>query len=451
MTARAAVIMAAGHGTRMKSPIPKVLHKVGGRSLLDRVIDTVQAAGCERIHVIVSGLETPVGRQVTARLGQGAATVQNPPRGTGDAVRCAEGALADFAGDVLVVNGDCPLLLAQDLEPLFALRRAGAALAIMAFEPKDPLRYGRVIRGADGHVMRIVEHDVASEQVRAVRTCNGGMYVAARADLFRWLSRVKDDNAKGEYYLTDIVAEAAHEEALVRAHVAPEAAVMGADTPAQLAEAERAFQKRRRDHFLAAGVAMTAPETVFLAWDTEIAPGVTVEPYVVFAEGVSVATGAVIRAFSHLEGAAVAEGAMVGPYARLRPGAAIGPGAHIGNFVEVKNVTVGAGAKANHLAYLGDGSVGAGANIGAGTIFCNYDGFFKYQTHVGEGAFIGSNAALVAPITIAPGAYVGSGSVVTKDVAKDALALARSPQVEKPGWAARFRAVMGARRAAARP
>ncbi|WP_293908214.1 bifunctional UDP-N-acetylglucosamine diphosphorylase/glucosamine-1-phosphate N-acetyltransferase GlmU [Phenylobacterium sp.] len=450
MTARACVIMAAGQGTRMKSKVPKVLHKVGGRSLLDRVIDAVQATGCERIHVVVGAHSPEVRALVVRRLGEATPVLQDPPEGTGHAVRCAEAALADFDGDVLVVNGDCPLLQPQDLEHLFTLRRHGAAMAIMGFEPVDPLLYGRILRGADGHVMRIVEPSQASDEVKAVRTCNAGMYLAGRGDLFRWLSRITNANPKHEYFLTDIIAEATHEEALVRAHIAPESAVMGADTPMQLAQAEAVFQKRRRDSFLAEGVAMTAPETVFFAWDTQIAPGATVEPYVVFAPGVTVATGAVIRAFSHLEGADVGEGALVGPYARLRPGAAIGADAHIGNFVEVKNVTVGEGAKANHLAYLGDGSVGAGANIGAGTIFCNYDGFFKYQTHVGEGAFVGSNTALVAPISVGAGAYIGSGSVITQDVAADALALGRAVQAEKPGWAKRFRQVMGAKRAAAK-
>jgi bifunctional UDP-N-acetylglucosamine pyrophosphorylase/glucosamine-1-phosphate N-acetyltransferase len=448
MSARAAVIMAAGHGTRMKSKAPKVLHKVGGRSLLDRMIDTVQAAGCERIHVIVGAHSPEVRQLVEGRLGPEAAVVQDPPLGTGHAVLCAHDALAGFDGDVLVVNGDAPLLTAQDLEPLFALRRNGTALAIMAFEPKDTLLYGRIIRGADHHVIRVVEPSEASEEVRAVRTCNAGMYVAGRADLFRWLSRLTNQNPKGEYFLTGIIAEAVHEEALVRAHVAPETAVMGADTPMQLSQAEAEFQRRRREWFLSEGVQMTCPETVFFAWDTEIAPGAVIEPYVVFAPGVKVESGAVIRAFSHLEGAVVREGALVGPYARLRPGAEIGPEAHIGNFVEVKNVAVGAGAKANHLAYLGDGSVGAGANIGAGTIFCNYDGFFKYETHVGEGAFIGSNSALVAPVKIGAGAYTGSGSVVTEDVAPDALALGRGRQVEKAGWAAAFRKAMSAKKAA---
>jgi bifunctional UDP-N-acetylglucosamine pyrophosphorylase/glucosamine-1-phosphate N-acetyltransferase len=449
MTARAAVIMAAGHGTRMRSKTPKVLHAVGGRTLLDRIIDTVQAAGCERIHVVV-GTIPAVRQKVVDRLGEAAIVVQDPPKGTGHAVMCAEAALADFDGDVLVVNADPPLLTAQDLEPLFTLRRSGAALALLGFEPVDPLLYGRVLRGADGHVMRIVEPSEASEEVKAVKLCNAGMYLAGRADLFRWLSRLTDDNPKQEYFLTGIVAEAVAEEKLVRAHIAPETAVMGADTPMQLSQAEAEFQKRRRAHFLAEGVAMTAPETVFFSWDTEIAAGATVEPYVVFAPGVKVATGAVIRAFSHLEGCVVREDALVGPYARLRPGADIGEAAHIGNFVEVKKVTIGKGAKANHLSYLGDGSVGAGANIGAGTIFCNYDGFFKYDTHVGEGAFIGSNSALVAPVTIGAGAFTGSGSVITEDVAPDALALGRGAQAEKPGWAARFRDAMSAKKKAAK-
>lgn len=446
MTARAAVIMAAGHGTRMKSRTPKVLHKVGGRTLLDCIIDTVQAAGCERIHVVV-GLIPEVRALVEQRLGPQAVVVQDPPMGTGHAVLVAKDALADFEGDVLVVNADPPLLTAQDLEPLFTLRRNGAALALLGFEPADPLLYGRVLRGADGHVMRIVEPSEASDEVRQVKLCNAGMYLAGRDDLFRWLSRLTNDNPKNEYFLTGIVAEAVAEEKLVRAHIAPETAVMGADTPMQLSQAEAEFQKRRRAFFLAQGVAMTAPETVFFAWDTEIAAGATIEPYVVFAPGVKVETGAVIKAFSHLEGAVVRDSALVGPYARLRLGADIGEAAHIGNFVEVKKVAVGKGAKANHLAYLGDGTVGAGANIGAGTIFCNYDGFFKYDTHVGEGAFVGSNSSLVAPVTIGAGAYTGSGSVITEDVSPDALALGRGRQAEKEGWAAKFRKKMAAKKA----
>ena len=448
MTARAAVILAAGQGTRMKSKTPKVLHKVGGRALLDSIIDTVQATGCERIVVVV-GTHSPAVRElVVARLGEAAVAVQDPPLGTGHAVLAAEAALGDFQGDVLVTNADAPLLLPADLEPLFALREAGAALAIMGFEPVDTLLYGRLIRDREGRVLKVVEPSVATAEEKAERACNAGMYIASRGDLFRWLSRVTNDNPKGEYFLTSIVAEAVAEGGEVRTHIAPEAAVMGCDTPMQLAQAEAAFQQRRRAELLAEGVAMLAPDTVHFAWDTRIAAGAQIEQFVVFAPGVTVETGAVIRAFSHLEGAVVREGALIGPYARLRPGADIGEEAHIGNFVEVKKVAVGKGAKANHLSYLGDGTVGAGANIGAGTIFCNYDGFDKWDTHIGAGAFVGSNSSLVAPVTIGAGAYTGSGSVITREVAPDALALERGVQAEKPGWAARFRERKLAERAA---
>lgn len=447
MTARAAVIMAAGAGTRMKSPIPKVLHKVGGRTLLDRVIDTVQATGCEKIVVVVGADSAAVRELVARRLGEGAIAVQDPPLGTGHAVLAAKDALDGFQGDVLVTNGDCPLLQAHDLQPLFKLRQDGAALALLGFEPQDTLLYGRLIRGADGHVIRIVEPKEATQEQLAVRACYAGMLCADKDHLFGWLSRVTNNNAKGEYYLTEIVHLAVLDEALVKASIAPENAVMGCDTPMQLSQAEAVFQQRRRAHFLAEGVGMLAPETVHFAWDTQIQPGAMIEQFVVFAPGVTVETGAVIRAFSHLEGAVVRSGALIGPYARLRPGADIGQDAHIGNFVEVKKVTIGKGAKANHLSYLGDGSVGAGANIGAGTIFCNYDGFDKFETHVGENAFIGSNTALVAPIKVGAGAYTGSGSVITKEIAADALALSRAEQVEKPGWAKRFRDMKLAKRA----
>ncbi len=448
MTARAAVILAAGQGTRMKSPIPKVLHKVGGRTLLDRIIDTVQATGCERIVVVVGNHSPAVRELVVRRLGEAAVAVQDPPLGTGHAVMAAGPALADFDGDVLVTNADCPLLQAADLEPLFQMRANGTPLALLGFEPVDTLLYGRLIRGADGHVIRIVEPSEATEDQKAVRVCYSGMLCAGRQDLFRWLGKLTDDNPKREYFLTGVVAIANAEEKLVRAVIAPESAVMGADTQHQLTAAETIFQQRQRTHFLYDGVAMPAPETVHFSWDTRIAPGATIEPYVVFGPGVVVEVGAVIRAFSHLEGATVRAGALVGPYARLRPGADIGEAAHIGNFVEVKKVTVGQGAKANHLSYLGDGVVGAGANIGAGTIFCNYDGFDKYPTEVGENAFIGSNTALVAPVRVGVGAMTGSGSVITGDVADGALALARAPQVEKPGWATRFRELKRAARAA---
>jgi bifunctional UDP-N-acetylglucosamine pyrophosphorylase/glucosamine-1-phosphate N-acetyltransferase len=448
MTARAAVILAAGQGTRMKSPIPKMLHRVGGRTLLDRVIDTVLETGCERVVVVVGTHSPEVRRLVEVRLGPAAVAVQDPPLGTGHAVLAAGPALADFDGDVMVVNGDCPLLQPVDIDPLFSLRSSGTDLGLLGFRPADPLLYGRIIAASDGHVLRIVEARDATPEELSVRACYAGMLCADRTRLFGWLSRLTNANAKGEYYLTEAIAIAAADGALVRAHYAPESAVMGADTPVQLAQAEAIFQNRRRAHFLAEGVVMPAPDTVHFSWDTKIEPGVQIEPYVVFAPGVSIASGAVIRAFSHLEGARVGPGALIGPYARLRPGADIGEDVHIGNFVEVKKVRLDRGAKANHLAYLGDGTVGAGANIGAGTIFCNYDGFDKYETHVGPGAFIGSNTAIVAPRSIGAGAITGSGSVIVRDVPDDALAVARGEQSNKAGWAAAFRARKSAEKAA---
>ena len=439
MTARAAVILAAGQGTRMKSATPKVLHKVGGRTLLDRVIDTVEQVGCARVVVVV-GTHSPAVRElVERRLGAASVAVQDPPLGTGHAVMAAAAALEGFDGDVLVTNADCPLLQPADLEPLFAMRAEGVDLALLGFEPADALLYGRLIRGGAGQVLKIAEPKDATSEELAARSCYAGMLAAEKGALMGWLGRTGNNNAKGEYYLTEIVSLAVADGLSVRAHIAPESAVMGCDTPMQLAAAEGVFQQRARALALADGVALQAPETVHFAYDTQIAAGVTVEPFVVFAPGVTVETGALIRAFSHLEGAIVRAGAIIGPYARLRPGADIGEDAHIGNFVEVKKVKLGKGAKANHLSYLGDGTVGAGANIGAGTIFCNYDGFEKYETHVGDGAFIGSDTALVAPVTVGAGAFTGTGSVITEDVPADALALARGQQVTKPGWAARFR------------
>jgi bifunctional UDP-N-acetylglucosamine pyrophosphorylase / glucosamine-1-phosphate N-acetyltransferase len=440
VTARAAVILAAGQGTRMKSPTPKVLHKVGGRAMLDWVIDVAEAMGCETIVVVIAKDAEAVAAHVTARLGAGAIAVQDPPLGTGHAVLAAQDALAGFRGDVVISYADGPSLTADDLEPLMRLRAAGADLAVLGFEARDPAAYGRMIMGEGDRLLRVVEARDASAAELAVTACNSGVFAADAGLLFSWLAQVKNQNAKSEYYLTDIVGIANAAGKTVRAVFAPEEAFMGVNSQAELAAAEAAFQARRRAELMADGVSMTAPETVYFSADTQIAGGAVVEPFVVFAPGVTVEAGAVIRAFSHLEGCVVRAGALVGPYARLRPGADIGEEAHIGNFVEVKKVKIGKGAKANHLAYLGDGSVGAGANIGAGTIFCNYDGFDKNDTHVGEGAFIGSNSALVAPVTIGDGAYIGSGSVITKAVEPNALGLGRGQQVEKPGWATEFRA-----------
>ena len=438
--ARAVVILAAGQGTRMRSPTPKVLHRLAGRTMLDLAIDTAQTLGAERI-VVVAGVHAPeVAIHAAKRLAEDCVAIQDPPLGTGHAVRAAEAALAGFTGDVVVTYADTPLLDAGAVEPLFAARRTGASLAVLGFEAADPGAYGRLVLGVEGALERIVEAKEADAAELAIRLCNSGVIAAPAPLLFELLGEVTNTNAKGEYYLTDVVGLARGRGLNVAAVLTDEARTLGVNSQAELSAAEAQWQRSRRGEALATGVAMSAPDTVIFAHDTVVEGGAVVEPHVVFAPGVTVRSGATIRAFSHLEGAEVQAGAIVGPYARLRPGARIGEGAHVGNFVEVKNVTLGPGAKANHLAYLGDGEVGARANIGAGVIFCNYDGFDKHRTVVGEGAFVGSDTALVAPVRIGAGAMTGSGSVITRDVDDDALALERGPQVEKPGWAARFRA-----------
>lgn len=447
MQKRAAVILAAGQGTRMRSSTPKVLHAVGGRAMLDRAIDAAQELGCDPIVVVVGAHSPEVGQHVEKRLGPGSTALQDPPLGTGHAVRSAESALGDFDGDVVISYADAPLLDADAIAGLFAVREAGADVAVIAFHAEDPTPYGRMVMGVGDDLAKIVENKDATEEEKHIQLCNSGIMAVPAKLLFELLAEVKNENAKGEYYLTDIVALARERRLHCRIAIAAEEDVMGVNSQIELAIAESVFQTRRRGELLEDGVSMVAPETVFVSFDTRIAGGVLIEPNVVFGPGVTVEAGARIRAFSHLEGCTVREGAEVGPYARLRPGADIGPKAKVGNFVEVKNVTMGAGAKANHLAYLGDGEVGAKANVGAGTIFCNYDGFGKARTVVGEGAFIGSNSSLVAPVTIGAGAYVGSGSVVTKDVSPDALAFERSEQTEKPGWAKRFREAKTARKA----
>lgn len=447
MSPRAAVILAAGQGTRMKSPTPKVLHTVGGRALIDHAIDGVQGAGCERIIVVIAADAHALRAHVTARLGEGSVAVQDPPLGTGHAVLAAKDALAGFAGDVVITLAD-GLLPPEAIEPVFALREDGADVAVLGFDTPQPGAFGRMLMGKGDTLERIVEAKDATPAELAVTLCSSGVMAVGAPLLFELLANVGCDNAKREYYLTDIIRLARQAGRSVRAAFAPAEAFQAPNSQAELAEAESAFQRRRRLELMESGVTLTAPETVFVSWDTQIGAGVVIEPNVVIAPGVTIETGAVIRSFSHLEGAVIRSGAIIGPFARLRPGADIGEDAHIGNFVEVKKVTVGKGAKANHLAYLGDGSVGARANIGAGTIFCNYDGFDKYETHIGEGAFIGSDTELVAPVRVGAGAYVGSGSVITKDVPENALAIARGRQEHKDGWATAFRARKLAEKAA---
>lgn len=440
MADRFAIILAAGKGTRMKSPRPKVLHKVGGRSMLAWSVALARDLGCKR-SVVVVGPDMPALSEAAAKLvGEENVVVQREQLGTANAVDAAREALKGADGQAIVLYADTPLVPKEAGERAFAEIGKGAGVCVLGFRAKLPNRYGRLVTTGDGSLEAIIEANDASEEQLKIELANSGVMAAPVKLMFDLLKQVKNDNAKGEFYLTDLVglARASGMKAAV-AHC-EENDVLGVNSQAELAGIEQIFQQATRERLMADGVTMTAPETVYFSHDTQVAAGVTIEPNVVFAPGVSVESGATIRAFSHLEGAKVGAGAQVGPYARLRPGAVIGKDAHIGNFVEVKNVSVGEGAKANHLSYLGDGEVGAGANIGAGTIFCNYDGFFKYRTVVGEGAFIGSNSSLVAPVKIGAGGYVGSGSVIVDDVPADALAIGRGRQAGKDGWAKTFRA-----------
>lgn len=434
---RAGIVLAAGIGKRMKSAKPKVMHAIAGRPILGHVVAAMRDAGVERI-VVVTSTEAAEVRAYASSLGA-VAVIQEPQAGTGHAARCAAEALAHFSGMLLVNNGDMPLVTGDTLCGAFEAAKP-TGLAIVAFRPADAAAYGRVFVDEDRLLDRIVEQKDATAEERAGTLCNAGSVVADAQSFFQWAAKLENNNAQGEYYLTDVPAIAKREGTRCAVFEAGAVEVMGMNNRAELAEAEGYMQRRLRARALKAGVSMTAPETVFLSYDTVLEPDVEIGPFVVFGPGVTVKSGAQIRAFSHLEGATVGPGAIVGPYARLRPGAHLEDGVHIGNFVEVKNARVAKGAKANHLTYLGDARVGAGANIGAGTITCNYDGFDKHPTVIGAGAFIGSNTALVAPVTVADGAYVGAGSVITEPVSKDALAVTRAEQKEKAGWAERFRA-----------
>ena len=443
------IVLAAGEGTRMRASRPKVLHAIGGRSLIAHVLAAAGAVGGAQAVVVGPGQgadQQAVVAAVKAAMPSAELFVQGERRGTAHAVLAARPALARGADDVLVVFADTPLVTSQTLARLRAVLTQGAAVAVLGFRPPDPTGYGRLIAGADGGLAAIREERDATAEERAVGLCNAGL-MALRGDAaLAILERIGDDNAKHEFYLTDAVAVA---RGLGWAAVALETGedeVRGVNTQAQLAEAEEVLQRRLRAAAHDAGVSMVAPQTVHLSADTRLGRDVVIEPYVVFGPGVTVEDGAVIRSFSHLEGATVGRGARVGPFARLRPGARLDADVHVGNFVEVKEARLAAGAKANHLAYIGDASVGEGTNIGAGAITCNYDGAAKHRTEIGNGVFIGSNAALVAPVRIGDGAYVGTGSVITTDVPADALALGRGRQVNKEGWAARLRRVVGAGR-----
>ena len=440
----AAVILAAGKGSRMKSDLHKVLHPIAGRPMLEHLLESVGALGPAHTVVVVGSGRAQV-EPVVAAYG-GVVAVQDPQHGTAHAVQQAESALAGFAGDVLILFGDVPFVRTETMRRMLDRLGEIEGAVVAGFRPADPKHYGRILAESDGTILKMVEYKDASPQERAVDLCNSGLMAARAAELWPLLARVGNDNAAGEYYLPDVVVLAAGDGRRSAVIEVDPAEVEGINSRAELAQQEAAWQARRRAAAMADGVSLIAPETVWFAHDTQIGRDTIVEPNVVFGPGVRIGECVRIRAFSHIEGATVAAGAEIGPYARLRPGAVIGESAKVGNFVEVKKATLGKGAKVNHLSYIGDAEVGAGANIGAGTITCNYDGFFKYRTTIGAGAFIGSNTALVAPVTIGAGALVAAGSVITRDVAADAVALARGAQTEKPGRAAKFREVMTAKK-----
>jgi bifunctional UDP-N-acetylglucosamine pyrophosphorylase / glucosamine-1-phosphate N-acetyltransferase len=438
-----AVVLAAGEGTRMRSSRPKVLHEIGGRSLIAHALAAVGAIGARTAVVVGSGQDAVV-KAAKALVPEAAFYVQQERRGTAHAVLAARAALVEGADDVLVAFADTPLVTPQTIQRLRGALASGAGVAALGFRPADRTGYGRLIVDDRGALVAIREETDATPDERAVGLCNSGLMALAGNTALTILDQIRDDNAKREFYLTDAVAIARTMGLAAVALETDEDEVRGVNTQAQLAEAEAVLQKRLRAAAHAAGVTMVAPETVHLSADTKLGRDVVIEQYVVFGPGVTVEDGAVIRSFSHLEGAHVGRGARVGPYARLRPGADLEADVHVGNFVEIKAARLETGAKANHLSYIGDARVGAGSNIGAGTITCNYDGFAKHFTEIGKATFIGSNSALVAPVRIGDGAYVASGSVVTHEVPADTVAFGRARQANKEGYASRLRAVLQA-------
>jgi bifunctional UDP-N-acetylglucosamine pyrophosphorylase / glucosamine-1-phosphate N-acetyltransferase len=441
-----AIVLAAGEGTRMRSARPKVLHEIAKQSLLAHVLAAVRNAGGSAVAVVVGPDASAVGAEATRNAPGAEIFVQTDRRGTAHAVLAAEKALARSADDILIIFGDTPLIRPETLRRMREALAKGAAVAVLGFRPKDPAGYGRLVM--DGNDLVAIREELdATPDERKIDLCNGGLMALAGKSAMTILKRIGNDNRKGEFYLTDAVAIARAMKLKAVVIETEEDDVRGINTKAQLAETEAALQQRLRKAAMDAGVTLVAPETVFLAADTKFGRDVTVEPFVVFGPGVTVEDNAVIRSFSHLDHAHVGKGALVGPYARLRPGAKLGADVHIGNFVEVKEAVIEDGAKANHLAYIGDARLGAGSNFGAGAIVCNYDGATKHHTDIGKNAFIGSNSALVAPVTIGDGAYVATGSVITHNVPADGLAIARERQVVKEEGASRIRAIKAAAKA----
>ena len=443
----AVVILAAGQGTRMRSDTHKVLHPIASRPMLLHLLDSVDALGADRKIVVVGKGREQV---ETAIQGSGATiAVQSEQKGTGHAVQQASDVLSDYDGPVIVLYADTPFVEPATLERMLDRLNgpAGPGVVVLASSPADPLNYGRIILGEGDRIAKMVEFKDATQEERAARLCNSGMMAVRSRDLFRWLGQVGNDNAAGEYYLPDIVgiANAEGRDAVVIEVDPYETA--GVNSRAELAHLELEWQRRRREQALIDGATLIDPESVWFAYDTKLGRDVTIEPHVIFGPGVEIASGATIHAFSHIEGAMIGPKASIGPFARLRPGSRLAENTKVGNFVELKKAEIGAGAKVNHLSYVGDASVGPKANIGAGTITCNYDGFRKYGTVIGAGAFIGSNTALVAPVTVGDGAIVGAGSVITRDVEADSLAIERNEQKGIAGWARRFRERMASRAA----
>jgi len=434
MTDLLSIILAAGEGTRMRSALPKVLHPVGGMPMLGHVLRTAQSAGASSIALVVGASSDKVRALAKVSAPDALVSEQRERLGTGHAVRQAQAAYATAKGNIIVLYADNPLISPATLAEIGDRLDAGADVVVVAYRPTDPTNLGRLLT-KDGRLLAIREHKDATEEERRIDLCNSGI-MGFKADALRSvIDRIGNANAKGEYYLTDAVELANADGRRVEYVEANPAEVVGVDDRSKLAQAEATFQELRRADFMAAGVTLHDPRSVWFSYDTEIAQDVTIEPNVVFGPGVKIETGAVIHAFSHIEGAHVGPDASVGPFARLRPGANLGEGAKVGNFVEVKKADIGKGAKVSHLSYIGDATIGSDVNIGAGVITVNYDGYNKHQTIVGDNAFIGSNTSLIAPVNVGAGALVGSGSVITDDVEADALALGRGRQVNKPGRA----------------
>ncbi|MBS1052841.1 bifunctional UDP-N-acetylglucosamine diphosphorylase/glucosamine-1-phosphate N-acetyltransferase GlmU [Gluconobacter kondonii] len=432
-----AVILAAGLGTRMKSRLPKALHRLGNQPMINHLITTARQVFDD--VVVVTGPDMPELEEAVRPF----RTVTQVERlGTAHAANAARDLFGD--GDIAVLYADNPLITAETMERLLAARREGASLALLGMRPAVPGRYGRIVED-HGKVVKIVEFKDATEDERHITLCNAGVMCAGAENFRNWLENVRNDNAQGEYYLTDVVEMAAKAGSVVCVE-APEDELAGVNSRSELARAEATLQTRLRNAAMDAGVTLVAPDTVFFSTDTVLESDVTVEPNVFFGPGVTVRSGALIRAFSHLEGCTVGEAALIGPYARLRPGTVCAAQTHVGNFVELKNVELGEGAKANHLTYLGDASVGRGTNVGAGTITCNYDGVFKHRTIIGDRVFVGSDAILVAPVTIGDDALVGAGSVITDDVPAGDLALGRTRQTLKAGRGLQIKQSLKARK-----